>query len=153
MMSATQPIIATTGIAISVLAFLAMVAFELAYPGITPVPANYRLVYNVLRASSMWGAVVGLIGLADRHWNRDHRWRATMAEAVFPIYIIDQTIIVVVGYWLLHTSTGALARFAVLIVATVGGCWLFYVVGRAFGPLRPLIGLKRQRLLLEASGH
>jgi hypothetical protein len=26
-----------------------------------------------------------------------------------------------------------------------GGSWLFYLIGREIGPLRPLIGLKRQR--------
>lgn len=135
-----------TGIAVAVLAYLGMAAFELAYPGMTPLPAEYRPFSNVLRASSMWGAVIGLIGLADRYWNRDHPWRVMLAEAVFPIYIIHQTIIVVVGYWLLQTSTGALARFAILIVATAGGCWLFYAIGRAVGPLPPLIGLKRHRL-------
>ncbi|MBC7578982.1 MAG: hypothetical protein H7312_16730 [Tardiphaga sp.] len=96
--------------------------------------------------------MIGLIGLADLHWNRDHRWRATLAEAVFPIYIIHQTIIVVVGYGLLQTSLGALTRFVILIAATAGGCWLFYLVGRAIDPLRPLIGLK-QRGVQFADSH
>jgi hypothetical protein len=37
------------------------------------------------------------------------------------------------------------AEFAVLVAATIGGCWLFYVVGRAIPPLRPLIGLRSGR--------
>jgi hypothetical protein len=31
-----------------------------------------------------WNAIIALIGIADRYWNRDHRWRATLNEAVFP---------------------------------------------------------------------
>lgn len=134
------------GIVLAVLAYLGMAGLELAYPGRTPLPTQYKPFYNLLQASSMWGAVIGLIGLADRHWNHDHRWRATLAEAVFPIYIIHQTIIVVVGYWLLQTSSSALVRFAILIVTTAGWCWLFYLIGRVIQPLRPLIGLKRRTL-------
>ena len=31
---------------------------------------------------------------------------------------------------------------AILLPATVAGCWLFYWIGRRIVPLRPLIGLR-----------
>jgi len=68
-----------------------------------------------------------------------------LAEAVFPFYIIHQTVIVVVGYWLLSTPTTGPERFLILVAATVAGCWVFYLIGRAIDPLRPLIGLKRRK--------
>lgn len=132
----------TTGLVIAVLAYAGIVCFELKYPGTTPIPQGYKPFYNALRAMQMWGTLIGLIGLAGRFWNRDHPWRATLAEAVFPFYIIHQTIIVVVGYWLLPTATGAFARFAILTAATGAGCWLFYLAGRSIASLRPLVGLK-----------
>lgn len=132
----------STGLIVAVLAYAGIVCFELVYPGTTPIPPSLRPFYNGLRATQMWGAVIGLIGLAGRYWNRDHPWRTTLVEAVFPFYIIHQTIIVVVGYWLLPTATGAFARFAILVTATTAGCCLFYLAGRSIGPLRRLIGLK-----------
>ena len=63
---------------------------------------------------------------------------------VFPFYIIHQTIIVVAGYALLSTATGPLARFAILLVVTIMGCWAFYIVGRRVDWLRPAIGLSRR---------
>ena len=69
---------------------------------------------------------------------------ATLAEAVFPFYIIHQTIIVLVGYGLLLAGVAALPSFAVLLAATVIGCWLFYAIGRSIGWLRPLIGLQKR---------
>jgi glucan biosynthesis protein C len=117
---------------------------EMAYPGMTPMPHALGLLYRIARATEGWGAIVGLVGLADAHWNHDSKWRPMLAEAVFPFYIIHQTVIVVVGYWLLSTPTTGLERFLILVAATAAGCWAFYLVGRAIESLRPLIGLKRR---------
>jgi peptidoglycan/LPS O-acetylase OafA/YrhL len=96
-----------------------------------------------------------LIGLADRFWNRDHPWRRTLTEAVFPFYIIHQTIIVVTGWYLLRFALPPTTEFAALLAATVTGCWLFYFGGREIGWLRPLIGLRplaqRPRSATEAA--
>jgi glucans biosynthesis protein C len=86
--------------------------------------------------------IVALIGLADSYLNRDHPWRRVLTEAVFPFYLIHQTIIVGVEGWLLHFGLPRAAEFAILLVATLGGCWIFYAVGREIGWLRPLIGLR-----------
>src|SRR3546814_17330307 len=65
-----------------------------------------------------------------------------LAEAVFPFYIIHQTIIVVVGWYLLQAGVAALPAFLILLVATALGCWLFYAIERRIGWLWPLIGLQ-----------
>jgi len=90
-----------------------------------------------------WSAVAALIGYADGHWNRDRKWRRMLTEAVFPFYIIHQSIIVLVAFWLAPLALPGGAAFAVLVAATLAGCWAFYLGGRSIGPLRPLIGLRR----------
>jgi hypothetical protein len=117
---------------------------ELTFPGDTRMGYVLGLLYRIARSIEAWSAIVALVGLADRHWNRDSKWRPMLAEAVFPFYIIHQTVIVVVGYWLLSTPTTGLERFLILVAATAAGCWAFYLVGRTIEPLRPLIGLKRR---------
>lgn len=87
-------------------------------------------------------AIVALLGIADTYWNHDHRWRATLIEAVFPFYIIHQTLIILTGWWLLPFALSPAFEFMIILTATVAGCWLFYIVGRSVAPLRPLIGLK-----------
>ena len=54
--------------------------------------------WNLLRAVQAWGAIIGLLGLAQAYWNHDHRWRASLSEAVFPAHLIDQTIIIAVAF-------------------------------------------------------
>jgi len=117
---------------------------ELAYPGDARMGYALGLLYRLSRSTEAWCAIVALVGLAEAHWNRDSAWRPMLAEAVFPFYIIHQTVIIVVGYWLLGTPTTTLERFLILVAATVAGNWVFYLVGRRVEPLRPLIGLKRR---------
>lgn len=107
------------------------------------IPAtDLRLPFATGRLLMGWCAIVALIGLADRFWNRDHPWRRMLTEAVFPFYIIHQTIIVVLGWYLLRLALPPAIEFVVLLAATVAGCWLFYLGGREAGWLRPLIGLR-----------
>lgn len=112
------------------------------YPATRPISTGMRQIYQICRIVQGWATILALLAMADRWWNHDHRWRATLAEAVFPFYLIHQTIIIVVGWLLLGTATSNGARLAILVLATLGGCWIFYLVGRRLGPLRPLIGLR-----------
>jgi hypothetical protein len=100
------------------------------------------LTSDIFRDVQGWNAIIALIGIADRYWNRDHPWRATLNEAVFPFYVIHQTVIVVVGYWLIGHGIPPGAQFVLLVAATTAGCWAFYLVGRRIAPLRPFIGLR-----------
>ena len=131
------------GLALAVPGYL-MVVFT-----ILPEP-DLALPLGIGKALQSWGTIVALIGIADRWWNRDHALRPMLTEAVFPFYIIHQTIIVVLGWYLLPLALPALAEFAILVPATVIGCWLFYWIGRRITPLRPLIGLRLARPLRSA---
>ncbi|MFD1959848.1 hypothetical protein ACFSHP_14025 [Novosphingobium panipatense] len=82
------------------------------------------------KAVQCWGTVIALFGIADRFWNHDARWRATLAEAVFPVFIAHQTVMVLAGYWLRDKGLTALPEFLALCFAVAAGSWLFYLAGR-----------------------
>lgn len=130
---------------------LALVGFAWAaadswhFPGNTPTPREWQIPLAFAKSVLSWSMVIALCGIADRYWNRDASWRATLAEAVFPVYIAHQTIMVFVSYWVRDKGLTALPEFLVLCSSVAIGSWLFYLIGREIGPLRPLIGLKRQR--------
>lgn len=115
------------------------------YPGNVRTPASWIAPLDFAKAVQCWGTVIALFGIAERFWNRDARWRGTLAEAVFPVFIAHQTVMVLAGYWLRDKGLTALPEFLALCVAVAAGSWLFYIVGREIGPLRPLIGLKRAK--------
>lgn len=64
---------------------------------------------------------------------------------MFPAYIIHQTVLIVVMFWIRPFGWPPLLEFGVLLVAVMAGCALFYRGGRAVAALRPLIGLGDRR--------
>ena len=132
------PWIAALALASTALAVL--IAWD--YPMTRPITPAMRTLYQATRVVQGWTGLLALIGVADRFWNRDRPWRATLAEAVFPFYIIHQTIIIVVGWLLLSSGASNFVQLLILIFATIVGCWLFYLIGRRIPFVRPLIGLR-----------
>ncbi len=126
----------------AILAYAVLAAIDIAWITGTVPAGALRLPFAAARLTMGWCSVVALIGLADRYWNRDHRLRPMLTEAVFPFYIVHQTIIVVLGWTLLPLALPAGAEFAILVTATAAGCWAFYLAGRQVTLLRPLIGLR-----------
>ncbi|KQT35145.1 hypothetical protein ASG29_03220 [Sphingomonas sp. Leaf412] len=127
---------------IAIASYAVVAGIEIRWPGGT-MPRPFGQIFSIARAVEGWTAVAALIGFADRHWNRDHRWRPMLTEAVFPFYIVHQTVIVVVAWLLLPAGLPIWLDFIVLVAATVAGCLAFYFGGRSILWLRPLIGLRR----------
>ena len=123
------------------LSYCVVAAIEWRWPGST-MPSPFGDIFAAAHAIQGWCAIIALIGVAERFWNRDHSWRKTLTEAVFPFYIVHQTVIVGVEWVLLGQHLPAGEEFAILVVATIAGCWAFYLLGREIGWLRPLIGLR-----------
>jgi peptidoglycan/LPS O-acetylase OafA/YrhL len=83
-----------------------------------------------------------LLGFARRHLvNADGPIRRTLTEAIFPFYIVHQTLIVIFAYNLNLLHLPVAVEATILIVATTVGCWLSYLIVKAILPLRPLFGL------------
>jgi hypothetical protein len=98
-------------------------------------------------ATMQWCAVLAALGFAHRHWNRDFAWRAMLTEAVFTVYLVHQTIIIVLAVALAPLAWPAGVEGPLLVVATFAlsaGC---YVLVRRVGVLRPWFGLAPQRAL------
>lgn len=128
---------------LALIGFATLVILAGLWSGTAPLPESLWPLLWAGRAVETWCAIVALIGLAERFCNVDHPWRQTLAESVFPFYLIHQTIILLVAYWMIDSGIGLLARYLILLVATGVGCWIFYLIGRAIPPLRPLIGLNK----------
>ncbi|MEO6218670.1 MAG: acyltransferase family protein [Sphingomonas sp.] len=127
---------------VAVLNYAIVAAIEWRWPGSAMPNPPYGYIFATARTVQGWCAIIALVGVAERFWNHDHPWRKTLTEAVFPFYIIHQTVIVGVEWILLGQYLPPAAEFAILVVATIAGCWAFYLLGREISWLRPLIGLR-----------
>lgn len=97
---------------------------------------------RIARIVFAWSIILTLTGLAQRFLNRDGPARRYLTEAIFPFYILHQTITVTAGYWMAQQGWGVWTEFAALTAVTLGGCVLGFEIIRRVAWLRPLFGLK-----------
>lgn len=91
-----------------------------------------------------WTMIPVAFHLADRFLNRDHKWRQPLAAAVFPAYIVHQTVIVVVGWRLREAGMVGLAAFLVELTAVAGGCAIAWQLARRIPLAGILLGMPRK---------
>ncbi len=84
--------------------------------------------------------ILAILGFAHQYLNRNHPWLKYLNEAVYPYYILHQTFIIVIAYWL--RDTGAVIQPLAVIILTFSGCSLSYELIRRSKVLRLLFGLK-----------
>lgn len=90
-----------------------------------------------------WLWVLALFGWGHHLLNRPMKWLPYATEAVYPWYILHQSIIIVVGYNLTKMHLGPVLEPALVLLATIGGCWFLHeFVIRRIRFLRPFFGLK-----------
>lgn len=104
-------------------------------------PHLMMAVDRAARVAMGWWMVLALFTIADRWWNIDHPWRRTLAEAVFPFYLIHHGVIILIAWRTLPLGWPSWVEFLVLLSGTGAACLLFYFVGREIAWLRPWIGL------------
>lgn len=89
-----------------------------------------------------WAALMAAFGFAKALLNHDSPHRAMWVEAVFPVYLFHQTILIVLTQWLLPWHLRPAFEGPLLIVLTLSLSFLGYWLAKQTGPLRPLFGLK-----------
>lgn len=151
--TALWPAIHRTWEAAAVIAFLSgivVVAIELLYQAHDMPPHLVMALDRATRLTMAWGMILLLLHVAETWWNHDHPWRATLAEAVFPFYLVHHPVIVVLAWFTLPLRLGPWSEFALLLASTVSACVAFYMIGRRVNWLRPLIGLRSRPALPKA---
>jgi len=129
-------------LAVALGSWTALIAYFNAYPeGVTP-PDWLRATMRGVRELDAWCAIVAAVGFAHRHLrNADGPLRRLLTRAIFPFYLIHQTVIVVVGHYLDGLQLPLWIEAPLLIGVTALGCWLFFDLGRRVPVLRVWIGL------------
>ncbi|MEE2565462.1 acyltransferase family protein [Hyphobacterium sp. Y6023] len=89
-----------------------------------------------------WAVILTLLGLAQRFLSRDGSARRYLTEAIFPFYILHQTITVAAGYYIAQAGWGVWTQFLVLVSVTLAGCMIGFELIRRVAWLRPVFGLK-----------
>ncbi|MFT4247439.1 MAG: acyltransferase family protein [Pseudomonas sp.] len=112
------------------------------YGDATPPRLMLRMVLRVAWAADQWCAIATLLGFAYRWRDADSPVLRYLTAAVFPLYILHQSVIVVLAHELKPLAIPPFAEGILLILVTYAFCLGTYEVIRRIAWLRPLFGLR-----------
>lgn len=87
-----------------------------------------------------------ILGYAHQYLSKKSNKLGYFSEAVYPFYIVHQTIIVVAGSLITQFALGPILEPLALFAITISGCFVSYEVIRRSVILRPMFGLKQQKV-------
>jgi glucan biosynthesis protein C len=130
-----------------ILTLVSMIFLFSAYSNWSAVEVNSGLLWTarIDRILYAWVIILTLLGLARRFLTGDGPLRRYLTEAIFPYYILHQTLIVLSAYWVGQMGLSVWGELAVIASITVGGCALGFELVRRVPFLRPVMGLKWAR--------
>jgi hypothetical protein len=87
--------------------------------------------------------IVAIFGYGAKYLNQKSTLLTYCNTAVYPFYILHQTITVGLGYYMMNWQTSFFLKFSILAVGTFFFSWLLYeFIIKRINFLRPLFGLK-----------
>lgn len=98
--------------------------------------------FLALFPSTAWFWVLALVGYGKRYINKQHRILNYINEAVYPFYILHQTIIVILAYYVVQVSDSLLSKYLFIVILTFAlSMMIYHLVIRPSNILRYLFGM------------
>ncbi|WP_276367496.1 acyltransferase family protein [Chryseolinea sp. H1M3-3] len=100
--------------------------------------------FDVTAIFVSWSTVITIIAYGQHYLNKSHPWLSKINEGLYPFYILHQTAIIFIGFYICQLSWGIAAKFWVIAILTLITCIIFYLlIIRPFNPMRFLFGMKK----------
>ena len=132
--------------------FLALMACYYCWLNDAPLPFvpknSWPLFSAALRPIIAWSWVLGLVGYGKQYLNKTHSLLNYLNQAVYPFYILHQTVIVILAYYITRAAGDTVLMkyiytIAVTLFITMG---LYHFFIRPYPVIRFLFGMKRNTL-------
>jgi membrane-bound acyltransferase YfiQ involved in biofilm formation len=106
------------------------------------------------RIAAAWCWTIALLGLGRHYLTASGPLLRYAREASYPVYILHQTIIVVVAFVVVGWQADIAVKYlAILLAASVGTLLVYALLVRSFTPMRFLFGMKPQAMVASARNH
>lgn len=106
-------------------------------------PALARATMQGVYGLDQWSWTAAIFGYGHQHLSRfDHPIRAYLTEAIFPWYLVHQTLIIGAAFALRPARLARPLEALLILIATAAGCILFHAIVRRIKWLRVAAGLK-----------
>ena len=89
-----------------------------------------------------WFSVVALMAYGKRYLNFTNRFLKYFSEASYPVYIFHQTVIIVIGFYVIQWDVSLAVKFTVVLVLSFLSTMALYEVVKRANVTRFLFGMK-----------
>jgi glucan biosynthesis protein C len=103
-------------------------------------------IQDLIKVINMWSWILTIFGFSAKYLNQESSIIKYRNKAVYPFYILHQTITVICGYYLINAPMHYSWKMIIMIVVTFLGAWIIYefiILRIPF--LQPLFGVKRKK--------
>ncbi len=98
------------------------------------------------RGIATWCSLVALIGFGAKYLNFTNKFLKYASEAALPFYILHQTVIITIGFYVIRLPWGIPAKFTfILMISTAATALIYELLGKRIAPFRFLLGMKPHR--------
>jgi glucans biosynthesis protein C len=129
---------------------VASFTFIFLYVLISGEPKFGTMMYDIgmlVQALGTWGWLFTILAFGSLYLNRNARFLSYANEAVLPFYILHQTIIIVIGYYIVQWDTGVGLKYLAISTTSFIVIMLIYeTLVKRFNVLRFLFGMKLKRV-------
>jgi len=106
-------------------------------------PAAALRAYWALANFTTWMWILAALGFGRRYLSFNHPFLRRANEAVYPFYILHQTVIILLGYYLVFLNWSIPLKFLAVVIGTFLITWgLYALVIQRWNVLRIVFGLK-----------
>lgn len=116
-------------------------------------PDQLRMAMRVVYAVDQWAFIAAILGFGARWLTRGGPVLRYLSLAVFPMYIVHQTIIVVAAHHLAQLGLPIALEAGILIVAAFAGGLLTFELAKRIGIFGVLLGVKPAGSALRLSSN
>ncbi|MDO3641708.1 acyltransferase family protein [Mucilaginibacter sp. L3T2-6] len=98
---------------------------------------------TALRPVIAWGWLLALVGYGKKYLNRPHRSLNYLNQAVYPFYIVHQTVIVCISYYIVELQDDILSKYLFTVVVTFFiTTGIYHLLIKPYAVARFLFGMK-----------
>lgn len=115
-----------------------------------PITYLYLSVYPVIA----WSWIMMLVGYAKKYLDSPHPVHQYINQAIYPYYILHQTIIVVLAFYVVKTDESILTKYLFIVLVTLALCFFMYhILIMPYNFMRILFGMKPKKSEIKIKNY
>lgn len=105
------------------------------------------IIFYSMWAAATWTWLMFFLGAGKAFLTIKNTWLACLNQATMPVYMLQQTVIMIIGYQVVQWSQGMLLKYIIICsLSTVAVMGIYFLLIRRFAWLGMLFGMKRVKM-------